>query len=79
MNNYTVYREGGNNSKHYFVFDAKNTKQTVAAIKTIATDKKVKSEHLEAIPVWIKGDDLYLEKVSNSKKMLAVVRRKYDK
>lgn len=79
MNNYTVYREGGNNSKHYYVFDAKNAKQTVAAIKTIAAEKKVKAEHLEAVPVWIKGDSLYLDKVNNAKKMIAVVRRKYDK
>ena len=75
MNNYTVYREGGNNSKHYFVFDAKNAKQTVAAINTIAKEKKIKAENLEAIPVWIKGDYLYLEKVDKAKKMIAVARR----
>jgi hypothetical protein len=79
LNNYTEYWEKGRLSKHYFVFDAKNTKQTVAAIKTIATEKKVKAENLEAVPVWIKGDYLYLEKVDKAKKMLAVVRRSAKK
>ena len=68
-----IWKEPGESGKAYHVFDSKTNKNE--AIAEAARHQKIARAKMEAITVYIKGDDLYLEKVKGGKKALAVVRK----
>lgn len=68
-----IYKAPGKSGRVYHVFGGKT--KIDDAIEEAARYQKVAKSRMKAVVVWIKGDDLYTEKVSKAKQAIAVVRR----
>lgn len=60
------------NKKAYYVFPW--GKATANAIVEVAREKHINPDRLEAVPGWVKDDELFLEHKKGSKKVLVVIK-----
>ena len=58
--------------KAYYVFPWGYT--PVSAINDVAKEKHINPDRLEAVPGWVKDDELFLEHKRGSKKVLVVIK-----
>ncbi len=68
-----IYKGNGESGRVYYVFPPATNYRT--AIKEAARAGKNGVSKMTTIPVWIKGDDLFLEKTKGARKTIAVVKR----
>ena len=68
-----IFKDAGRTGRVYYVSPYKVDPDK--AIAEAAHASKNARHSMQIIPVWVKGDDLYLDKTKGAKKHLAVVRK----
>lgn len=68
-----IYYGTGKKRTAYYVFPKDYDK--TQAIEETAKKRKYAKADLKIIPVWIKGEDLFLEPEKGAKEEIAVIRR----